>query len=155
MRWLKTVLSPFYAMDGLKLRKKLFYVCSRVSLQQSITAAHWPSQPVLTNWDFNSFILQPFSPDYHLTSHTTCAECVDSERQIFKEIFHGNFIYSQRDFARNLLKPPKKDFFLVILSVNLTWVSYALKKFSAIPRMPIPLCEKGKDIKAVICREVT
>ena len=52
--------------------------------------------------------LQPFSQDYGLASHTTHVVCinfihewrdlqfnVDSERQIFKKLFHGSFIYSQ------------------------------------------------------------
>ena len=56
----------------------------------------------------------PFSQDYGLTSYNSHYMCVnlmrerravhfnaDSERQIFEKVFHGRFIYSQRNCPRN------------------------------------------------------
>ena len=60
-------------------------------------------QTNIQNW-----LLQPFSQDYDLASRTTYVVYinftgewrdlqfkVDSERQVFEKVFHGNFIYPQ------------------------------------------------------------
>ena len=77
----------------------------------------------------HNFPLKPFSQDYDLVSHTTHAVCVnfirewrplqfkvDSERQIFGEIFTWQALFTLRVFARNLLKrkSPRKYYFFFI-----------------------------------------
>ena len=61
---------------------------------------HSCTHPYVHNWS-----LTTFSQDYDLTSHLWALICiherrdvqfkVDSGRQIFEKLFHGNFIYSQ------------------------------------------------------------
>ena len=85
----------------------LDYTFTRISQSSLHTYIH--------NWP-----LQSFSQDYGLASHTTHAVNVnfirerrelqfnvDSERQIFENLFHGNFIYSQ-SFCRNLLRGSRR-----------------------------------------------
>ena len=81
----------------------------------------------------NNWSLQPFSQDYDLASRTTCDVClnfihtwrelqfkVDSERQIFWDTFHDNFIYSQ-SFCQTSAerKSPKKYFLYFVLMSGL------------------------------------
>ena len=68
--------------------------------------------------------LQPFSQDYGLASHSTHVVCVnfmrewrdlqfnvDSERQIFEKLFHGNFIYSQSFCQKSAARKSAKKYF--------------------------------------------
>ena len=64
----------------------------------------------------HNWLLQPFSQDYGVVSHTTHIVCfnfihewrdlqfnIDNEQQTFKKLFQGRFI-TLRVFARNLLR---------------------------------------------------
>ena len=68
--------------------------------------------------------LQPFSQNYGLASHITHVVCVnfmrewrdlqfnvDSERQIFEKLFHGNFIYSQTFCQKSAERKSSKKYF--------------------------------------------
>ena len=73
--------------------------------------------------------LQRFSQDYNLVSHTIYAVCVhvihvqfkiDSERQIFEKLFHGNFILSQSFFQISAERQlPKKYSFLYFVLLEI------------------------------------
>ena len=68
--------------------------------------------------------LQPFSQDYGLASHSTHVVCVnfirewrhlqfnvDSERQIFENLFHGRFIHSQSFCQKSAERKSTKKYF--------------------------------------------
>ena len=96
------------------------YLIVMVCIQYSICGLQsqdlYKISAYIHNWPF-----QPFSQDYDLASYTThCVNFihewrnlhfnVDSERQIFGETFHGNFIYSRSLCQRH---SPKKYFRIV------------------------------------------
>ena len=89
--------------------------------------------------------VQPFSQDYGLPSHTTHVVCVnfvrkwrnlqfnvDSERQNFEKLFHGNFIYSQSFCQKSAeMKSPKKYFsYLIFLMTDLGYELRLLRLIS-------------------------
>ena len=102
----------------------------RLSITQHIHSAK-------NKYDSNTYIIGHYNPSVRiidLVSHTTYVVCVNfidkwrdlqfkvgSERQIFWETFHGNFIWTLRVFARNLLrgKSPKKYFSYFVLMSGL------------------------------------
>ena len=60
--------------------------------------------------------LQPFSQDYGLASYTAHVVC--SERQIFEELFHGRFIYSQSFCQKSAEKKSPKKYFSYFIFDN-------------------------------------
>ena len=84
-----------------------------------------------------TYIIGYYNPSVRiidLVSHTTYVVCVnfihkwrdllfkvDSERQIFWETFHGNFLFTLRVFARNLLRGNRQRKTFRILFWCLAW----------------------------------
>ena len=99
-------------------------------------------QTYIHNWP-----LQPFSQDYGLGSHTTHVVCVnfmrewrdlqfnvDSERQIFEKLFHGNFIYSQSFCQKSGERKSPRNKSLVALNVcQVALSSWNQSLFTSIP----------------------
>ena len=87
----------------------------------------------------HAYIIGHYNPSVRITdlvSHTTYVVCVnfinkcrdlqfkvDFERQIFWETFHGNFLFTLRAFARNLLRRNRRRNTFRILFWCLAWGS--------------------------------
>ena len=106
--------------------RKYPFVCSSL-----LYALHTDIDTYIHNWR-----LQPFSQDYGLASHISHVECVnciyqwrelqfnvESERQIFKKLFHRRFIYSQRFCLKSAERKSSKKYIFSYLVLSLTWVT--------------------------------
>ena len=108
------------------------YVCSAINIKSPSFSTIEHFGDIIHN--IHNWPLQPFSQDYSLASHTTHVVCVnfirewrdiqfnvDSERQIFEKLFHGNFIYSQSFCQKSAVrKSPKKYFsYFIFLMTDL------------------------------------
>ena len=97
-----------------------------------------------------------------LVSHTTYVMCinfihkwrdlqftVDSERQIFWETLHGNFLFTLRVFARNLLRGNRRrNTFCILYYMNVPWPLFYQTSLYSIPSIYVVECSGKRRRKS-------